>query len=486
MRLSARLIAFVLLSVVVLLFVDGLFSVRREIVLFDGDMKTDAEHLGAVLAELIEDSWTERGPDGSREFVRRLNREDGPIRLRLVRLDASPGGQDAPIVDARELEPLREGRPVSVKLPSGRDGYRYTYVPIEVDRASPPALELAEPLTALYSYTRETVLRALVLGAVVVLIGALIIWLLGVHFVGRPLELLVEKTRRVGRGDFSCDVVIRGRGELSALATAMNEMCKRLEKANEAVRTENEARIAALEQMRHSERLATLGRISSGLAHELGTPLNVISGRAKLIAAGRLQGGEISSSADIIAQQTDRMTNIIRELLSFARRPSTHKADESIERVLQKTLVMLDPTARAKDVRIEVAKRAELPTIRIDPSQIEQVFMNIIMNGIHASPGGGRILVEFSVEDARPRSEPEARPKPYVVTRVRDEGEGISAENLELVFEPFFTTKPSGEGTGLGLPVVKGIVEEHGGWIEVESEIGKGACFVIFLPVEER
>jgi two-component system NtrC family sensor kinase len=484
MRLSARLIAFVLLSVIVLLFVDGLFSVRREIALFDEDMEMDAKHLGAVLAELIEDSWARRGPDGSREFVRRLDQEEGVIRLRLVWPDASPGDPDAPSVDASELAPLREGHPVSVKRPSGRDGYRYTYVPISVDIANPPALELAEPLTALVSYTRETVLRAFVLGAVVVLVGGLIILLLGVHFVGRPLDLLLEKTRRVGRGDFCGDVVIRGRGELSALATAMNEMCKRLEQANEAVRSENEARIAALEQLRHSERLATLGRISSGIAHELGTPLNVISGRAKLIAAGRLEDGEVSSSADIIAQQTDRMTGIIRELLSFARRPSTHKSDESIEEVLRKTLVMLDPTARAKGLRIELAESAELPTIRIDPSQIEQVFMNIIMNGIHASPEGGRILIEVAVEDARPRSKPEAGPRAYAVTRIRDEGEGIPSENLGLVFEPFFTTKPSGEGTGLGLSVVKGIVEEHGGWIEVESEVGSGSCFAVFLPVE--
>jgi len=485
MRLSAKLIAFVLLGVIVLLSIDSFLAVKREVALFDDDMERDALHLGRVLAELTVDVWSQDGLDSAREIVRRANAGEGRIEIRLVWLDAPSSDPDGPRVDAHTLTPLREGRLVSVKR-RGRDGwgYRYTYAPVDVSTGRLGAIEITESLSALMAYTRGTVMKTVVLGILVLLVGSLVLWLLGVHLVGRPLKVLVDKTHRIGRGDLAGDVVIHGRDELSSLASAMNQMCRELEAGRAAVQSETEARIATLEQLRHSDRLATVGRIAAGIAHELGTPLNVVSGRAKLIAGEGLNRDEVLSSAKIIEQQAGRMARIIRELLDFARRPSGRKTNESIDNIVREAVAMLAPDAQKRRVEIAVVEKTPLPRMSVDRAHIEQVFMNVLVNGIQAMPRGGRIEVQLMVEEARPRSMPEFRARDCVTVRVVDEGDGIPSDKLEMIFEPFYTTKPSGEGTGLGLAVVKGIVEEHGGWVDVKSEVGRGTCFTIFLPVE--
>jgi len=486
MRLSARLVASVLIGVIALLFLDSWFSVRREIRLFDADMERDALHLGDTVATLIAQVWEQRGAEGASQLLASVNREDVHVGVRLVRLDAPRGSDDAPRVDAHNLAALRAGEPISLKRErDGAGGHRYTYVPVPLRGVTAAAVELAEPLDELVSYTHRTVAQAIVLGLLVVVVGAVAMGLLGVNLVGRPLKSLVDKTRRIGSGDFSGDVVVRGGDELGNLAVAINDMCRQLDEAGRRLRAENEAKIAALEQLRHSERLATLGRVASGVAHELGTPLNVVSGRAQLIASGDLQAGDAESNARIIERQAARMTRIIRQLLDYARRRPTKKTEESVAEIVRGIIEMLAPAAREKNVSLVLTEGTPLPAVRIDRSQIEQVLTNVLMNAIHAVSDRGSVEVDISRRDGlRLPQRPAAPARSCAAVRIRDDGAGIGPDQIGQVFEPFYTTKGAGEGTGLGLSVAKEIVEEHGGWIEVESEVGKGASFTVFLPLE--
>jgi len=485
MRLSTKIMSFVSLGIIALLALDGYLSAHREIKLFDNDMEHDALLLGHAMKKLVADAWQVKGQDLTLKLIEEANKDEHQIEIRWVWLDAPPGGPYEPRVSRAKLGPVVRGQEISFKKMVAKGaGHRYTYVPVPIDNVRHGALELSEPLFELADYTHETVIRSFILAGLMLSVSWFLLRVLSVRFVGGPLSQLVEKTRRIGAGDLSGDLVLRGKDELSQLASAMNRMCRQLTAAQEAIRTETEARISALEQLRHTERLATIGRLSSGLAHELGTPLNVISGRAKLIETEDLEKEEISECSRIIRGQAERMTKLIQKLLDFARRRAPQKTPVDLRILAGQILEMLNSNAGKQGVSLELVKNSDIPLVAIDPSQMQQVLMNLVMNGIQAMPKGGHLEVGLRLERARPPSQENGEEKEYIAIDVRDEGGGIAPENMNHLFEPFFTTKETGKGTGLGLSIAYGIVEEHGGWIDVESEPGQGSCFTVFLPVE--
>jgi two-component system, NtrC family, sensor kinase len=305
-----------------------------------------------------------------------------------------------------------------------------------------------------------------------------------VTVVGNPLERLIEKTRRVGAGDMSGPLDISSRDEFSELAAALNVMCNQLAAARDQVHTETEARIAALEQLRHAERLTTVGRLAAGMAHELGTPMNVASVRAELIME-EAPSEDAVASARIIKNQVDKMAGIIRQLLDFARRRTPKKERTELSLLTQVTTQLLDTLAKSKHVKIEFASSPEKLPAMADAGQLQQVLSNLLVNAVQAMPDGGTIKVATSRGNYRPRSvgADVAGWGDYARIDVRDEGVGIPPDNLHHIFDPFFTTKGVREGTGLGLSIAYGIVEDHGGWIDVESVVGKGSCFSVFVPL---
>ena len=244
-------------------------------------------------------------------------------------------------------------------------------------------------------------------------------------------------------------------------------------------------RQSAVVQLRHSDRLNTLGKLASGIAHELGTPLNVVAGRASLIASRRILGDEACESAEIILQQTERMTAIIKNLLAFARRGGTRKASLDLTRIVRETVLLLGPLTKSKGVEIVLESGPPL-VAPVNAGELQQVLTNLIMNGAQAMPTGGRVHVTVE-EGARNRSGDRAErgAKDVALIRVRDEGTGIAPDVLPHIFDPFFTTKDVGAGTGLGLSVTFGIVRDHGGAIDVSTKLGEGTEFVVSLPRAE-
>jgi signal transduction histidine kinase len=261
----------------------------------------------------------------------------------------------------------------------------------------------------------------------------------------------------------------------------MNVMCERLAEADARLKTETRARLAAIEQLRHADRLRTVGQLSAGVAHELGTPLNIVLGRAKMIAQGKASGPKLRDYAVIISEQSERMARIIRQLLDYARvrEPKTHRQD--LNRLVQQTAELIKPLAERREVRIDVLSQGPV-FARIDAVQVQQAITNVIVNAVHASASGGVVTVSMGQRRA---SHPELglSEGDYGFVRVSDTGAGMSEYTLDKVFDPFFTTKPIGEGTGLGLAVTQGIVSEHRGWIDARSQPGQGSTFTIYLPL---
>jgi two-component system, NtrC family, sensor kinase len=319
----------------------------------------------------------------------------------------------------------------------------------------------------------------------VLLLGSgLLVVPLGIRLVGRPLHRLVEKTRRAGGGDLGGPLHLLGHDEIAEVAAALNAMCEQLAESQEQIRSEATARIAALEQLRHADRLNTVGRLASGMAHELGTPLNVVSARGALIAEGTLSDAEIVESGKIIKAQSERITAIVRQLLDFARRSAPQRVPVDLRQLAKQTIGLLASFGKKRKAEISLAGNGIDTTTEADAGQIQQVLTNLIVNAIQAMPEGGKVEVAIRREHAQPPEGHDGFEREYLCLSVRDQGVGISEENMRLLFEPFFTTKDIGIGTGLGLSIAYGIVGEHGGWIDVASEPEKGSCFSVYLPRE--
>jgi two-component system NtrC family sensor kinase len=245
----------------------------------------------------------------------------------------------------------------------------------------------------------------------------------------------------------------------------MREAEQTLEKANQELKL-------AQEQMVRAETMAALGTLSSGISHELSTPLGVILNMAQLIKQDSGSNPALLKDLEVIEEEAGQAIRITRSLLGFARATKSRRESVCINQVLEDLFKILEFQPAARSVRLLPDLDRGLRTISANAGQMRQVFLNLILNSIQAMPGGGELRVATRNCAGDPCEGVEAR--------ISDDGVGIPKELGKKVFQPFFTTKD--EGTGLGLAIVYGIVQEHNGRIEVESEVGKGTTFTIFLP----
>lgn len=249
---------------------------------------------------------------------------------------------------------------------------------------------------------------------------------------------------------------------------------------------ETTARIATVEQLRHRDRLAIVGQISSGIAHEIGTPLNIITGRARLISEPDATLAEAQQHAAVILEQSERVTSIIRQLLDFSRRRGPQQEKTSLLDLTSHVFKMLGPLASKRGVELVLVPSSRQVMASIDSMQIEQALSNLVLNAIQSISDHGTVRVSVDVAlRAHPEDE-SGRSLEHAVLTVEDNGTGIAKDHLSQIFEPFFTTQRTGEGTGLGLPITHEIIADHGGWIEVKSEQWKGSRFTMFLPKEAQ
>ncbi|MCP9442713.1 MAG: PAS domain S-box protein [Nitrospira sp.] len=223
------------------------------------------------------------------------------------------------------------------------------------------------------------------------------------------------------------------------------------------------------EQLRRTERIAELGTLASGMAHEIGTPMNVILGRAEYMM-DRVNDESIKKGLKTIIAQVERITRVMNQLLAFARRKPPERRPLQLKDIVEDGMELFRERLDRNRVAVELIVDDRCPSVMADADQMSQVFINLVANAIHAMPEGGTLRIEL------------AQDQNSVKLTVSDTGHGIPQELLPKVFEPFFTTKEFGKGTGLGLTVVKGIIDEHQGAITVESEEGKGTTFTISLP----
>jgi signal transduction histidine kinase len=493
-RLTLKLALALFPGILVVLAASAYLEMRRDVATFDIDSRQDDMMIGKVVTSAINRIWNIGGHDQAIAFAGdALASGHSGHRFRWIEADALPRAGGVPSdLPPGAMAALAKGDEVWSERREPAPGTLFVYAPLLRSGSLAGVLEISEPLTNERRYAERIGLSTIVTTLSLAAVCLLMTTVLGAWLVGRPIKTLISKARRVGAGDFSGRLDLRHAGEIGELATEMNVMSERLAEAGRQVVAATSAQIAAIEQVRHADRLSTVGKLASGIAHELGTPLNVVSGRAQLIQESvPAEGGEklgvaelveVADHARIIVEQSRRMSAIIRQLLDFARRRGVQKAAYDLRQLVAQTVSMLQNLAGKRSVALVVEPTSAPACAQVDVSQIQQVLTNVVVNAIQSMPTGGTVTISLrpSIAQAPPGAEIAAGECWEIA--VTDGGDGIAPEVLARVFEPFFTTKAVGEATGLGLSVAYGIVQEHGGFITVESALGKGSRFAIHLP----
>jgi two-component system NtrC family sensor kinase len=348
-------------------------------------------------------------------------------------------------------------------------------------------LDVGVSLSRLDAETAGFRARTLAAAALAAAVLGVLLWAFTRHHVMRPVAALVQATRRVARDQLELEVPVTWSGELGILATSFNEMTRSL-RATERERDglmhgleqQVEERTAALraaqDQLVRSEKLSSLGKLSASIAHEINNPLAGILTFAKLTVRTLDQGApddatrrSLIKHLHLVERETERCSAIVRNLLDFARERPLALKDTSVQAVVEEAVQLLANQIQIQGVTLE-KRLAPIPVVDGDFGQLRQAFVNVIMNACEAMQRGGRLAIETSLSaDGR-----------WVDVAFQDSGPGIPPDHLSRIFDPFFTTKE--KGTGLGLSVVYGIVERHGGKIEIGTEVGKGTRVTVRLP----
>jgi two-component system NtrC family sensor kinase len=328
----------------------------------------------------------------------------------------------------------------------------------------------------------------LVLGGVFVLLISAFLSAIIYNLVTRPVTMLEEGMNRLAKGVLDQPININTGDEMGLLARSFNSMAEdirlyreRIENWNRELEKEVQKKaveiLNAQEQLINAEKLASLGRLSAGVAHELNSPLTGVVTFSHLMRERTPpENRQDLEDLDVIIEQANRCSRIIKELLGFARKDISEKAEVDINALVEGSISMVSKQSRFRNINITFGLDDNLPLVTADPNQLRQVVLNIFTNAADAMDDRGEfnIYTRMAVlEDRR-----------FVEIVFTDTGPGIPPEHLGKVFEPFFTTKPVGTGTGLGLPVSYGIIKRHGGDILVSSDAGKGTSFTVRLPLD--
>ena len=311
---------------------------------------------------------------------------------------------------------------------------------------------------------KNTVTASLLVMVGVTTLASLALILLVTNLVLRPIGRIIAMSNRVIGGDLTARVEIDPPGEMGQLCRAVDSM------AEAVCLREEQLKQATQRQLSQSEKLASIGRLAAGIAHEINNPLTSVLTFAHLLREKENLEKQDAEDLDLIIHEARRAADIVQGLLDFARERPAVMEPISVNSVVDRTVRLIRNQKLFRETKIETHLDSAIPPVNGDANRLQQVVLNLCLNACEAMPDGGRIDLATREENGE------------VVLEVRDTGHGIKPEDLEQIYEPFFSSKPVGQGTGLGLSVTYGIVEQHGGRIDVQSEVGVGTCFVVSLP----
>ena len=502
MKLGTKLVSALVILVILVMAVHGYLSIRQDQQNIEREirigMRGAARSIQTALGSFYGEAQDLKGlknfvetifPRGNIHGLIVYDADGRPVAYSasLQKLDDLPELDPAPIIALDPRVVLSESKPMDGNVRSPR---LFIYYRIE------PVFDAADRLVGAFVFARhggsltgtiqERRSRILFTTTVLVALLSALILIIVRHSITRPISHLIGKIREIGKGQWSQRIEIAGRDEVALLAKEFNSMSDELRQAHSRVVDEQQAKLQLERDLRHSERLASVGRLAAGLAHEIGTPLNIIGGRAEFLMRRSRTLEELTNNLQIIRAQADRITAIVRQLLDFARRKEPAFRTVDLSALLVETQTLLEHKIQEKEIQVVTDGITQLPRFQADPDMLQQVFLNLYTNSLHALAQGGSIKIHAGVGPARPSEISSSDGASRIRITFEDNGAGILPEHIERIFDPFFTTKDVGEGSGLGLAVSYGIIKDHGGEIWAESEPGKFTRFIIELPTAHK
>jgi two-component system NtrC family sensor kinase len=422
----------------------------------------------------------------------------------------SARANEVPVTDEIRTS-IRTGKPSAHLVENDQERFWTIVVPIyhRAPRSKQPkVLGAVTVLTSLKQADRITAQNlqiALIFAPAAILLLIILLNVLFRYIIHNPVKKIQEAMAKAETGDLKAEALLNSSDELGMIAGSYNRMLRQIREAtaerislierinnfNVELKSKVESATAELTKRNNElyqlnerllkmqlelvqlERLAVAGQLTATFAHEVGTPLNLISGHVQLLIESFAENDMVSRKLTLVQSQIRRLGEIVRRFLDATRRPKLDLAAVDLNQLIQEVSALIIPTLQTRRVRCDNHLQPDLPVIHADRKQLEQVLLNLINNSLDAMPKEGHLLIETEMNSDQ-----------RIAIKITDTGQGIEASHLEKLFQPMFTTKEIGQGTGLGLTICRAIIKEHGGEIEVKSTVGEGTTFSIFLPAE--
>lgn len=484
MNLATRILLSLLIPVLLCVGAYGVLNVRLRRTEMLDDARRELNDHATSLAVALGAALRDRQIEDVAELVDDLSRADRVFGImifdhndRLVGTSAALRPDVARFSNLGHAARVGASRMASTTTQSGHPVLVYGFALRVRDRDAPSGSAL---LVRDLAYVEQNVgisaTRVALVGAVLALTLIIVGWFGLRSAVLNPLALLLDSVERAGPDSLDSKTTIVRSDEIGRLAIAYNKLLDTLRAARSSLDEQTKTLVSVERRLHHAQRLALVGQLAANLAHKVGSPLNVVLGRARYALQ---QGGQSERDQkhlrEIIAG-AESISSVIEQLLAHARKGRGVAAEVSVSEVAQSVASFLEIEASQRGVALTVQLDASLQVTAIR-SEIEQIFLNLMMNALQAQPQGGALRVTV----ARSSAQPEA-----IELRVEDAGPGIQETDRARVFEPFFTTKPSGEGTGLGLTICEEITQRLGGTIAATTSSLGGACFTVTLPLKRK